>query len=89
MLCQFEAFSANNSLSSNSILSPSGEVGFRAMAESLGWAKRPMLHRVHMLPPTLPVTMLYGARSWVDSSSGDQVVHIRNHENTRVLVGHA
>lgn len=89
MLCQSEAFSANNSFSSNSILSPSGEVGFRAMAESLGWAKRPMLHRVHMLPPTLPVTMLYGARSWVDSSSGDEVVHIRNHENTRVLVGHA
>lgn len=65
---------------------PSGEVGFRAMAESLGWAKRPMLHRVHMLPPTMPVTMLYGACSWVDSSSGDQVVHIRNHANTRVLL---
>ncbi|KAM4604864.1 (Lyso)-N-acylphosphatidylethanolamine lipase [Polymixia lowei] len=65
---------------------PSGEVGFRAMSESLGWAKRPMLQRVHQLPPTMPLTMLYGARSWVDSSSGDIVAHIRNHKHTSVLL---
>ncbi|KAM9322384.1 (Lyso)-N-acylphosphatidylethanolamine lipase isoform 2-T2 [Pholidichthys leucotaenia] len=65
---------------------PSGEVGFRAMAESLGWAKRPMLQRVHQLPPSMPVTMVYGAQSWVDSSSGDSVVQIRTQANTRVLL---
>ncbi|XP_031710570.1 (Lyso)-N-acylphosphatidylethanolamine lipase isoform X1 [Anarrhichthys ocellatus] len=65
---------------------PSGEVGFRAMAESLGWAKRPMLQRVHQLPPSMPLTMLYGARSWVDSSSGDSVVQIRNQTLTRVIL---
>lgn len=71
-----------------SISSPphSGEVGFRAMSESLGWAKRPMLHRVHLLPPSMPLTMLYGARSWVDSSSGDKVVQIRSKAHTKVLV---
>lgn len=79
--------STNISLRCNSILLPSGEVGFRAMAESLGWAKTPMIHRVHMLPPSLPVTMLYGSHSWMDSSSGDQVVNIRNRTNTTVLVG--
>ncbi|KAF7643330.1 hypothetical protein LDENG_00241470 [Lucifuga dentata] len=63
---------------------PSGEVGFRAMSESLGWAKRPMLHRIHQLPPSMPLTMLYGARSWVDSSSGESVLHIRSPANTRV-----
>lgn len=56
------------------------------MSESLGWAKRPMLQRVHLLPPSMPVTMLYGARSWVDSSSGDRVVQIRNQAHTKVLV---
>lgn len=56
------------------------------MSESLGWAKRPMLQRVHLLPPSMPITMLYGARSWVDSSSGDRVVQIRNHAHTKVLV---
>ncbi|XP_071762559.1 (Lyso)-N-acylphosphatidylethanolamine lipase [Centroberyx gerrardi] len=65
---------------------PSGEVGFRAMSESLGWAKRPMLQRVHQLPPSMPLTMLYGARSWVDSSSGDSVTHIRSQTHTRVLL---
>uniref|UniRef100_A0A3Q3WND2 (Lyso)-N-acylphosphatidylethanolamine lipase n=1 Tax=Mola mola TaxID=94237 RepID=A0A3Q3WND2_MOLML len=64
---------------------PSGEVGFRAMSESLGWAKRPMLQRVHLLPPSMPLTMLYGAQSWVDSSSGDRVVEIRNHVRTRLI----
>ncbi|XP_041925211.1 (Lyso)-N-acylphosphatidylethanolamine lipase isoform X2 [Alosa sapidissima] len=65
---------------------PSGEVGFRAMTETMAWAKRPMLQRVHLLPPSLPVTMLYGALSWVDSSSGDRVVQIRGQSPTRVMV---
>ncbi|PWA17430.1 hypothetical protein CCH79_00011404 [Gambusia affinis] len=65
---------------------PSGEVGFRAMSETLGWAKRPMLQRVHILPPSMPVTMLYGARSWVDSSSGDRVAEIRGKAHTKVLL---
>ncbi|XP_069020648.1 (Lyso)-N-acylphosphatidylethanolamine lipase [Embiotoca jacksoni] len=65
---------------------PSGEVGFRAMSESLGWAKRPMLQRVQLLPPSMPLTMLYGAQSWVDSSSGDIVVQMRSQAHTRVLL---
>ncbi|KAK7945391.1 hypothetical protein WMY93_001119 [Mugilogobius chulae] len=70
--------------------SPSGEVGFRAMSEGLGWAKRPMLQRVHLLPPKMPLTILYGAQSWVSSSSGEDVVLIRNQENTKVkLINHA
>ncbi|KAK2821942.1 hypothetical protein Q5P01_022007 [Channa striata] len=65
---------------------PSGEVGFRAMSESLGWAKRPMLQRVHLLPPSLPISMLYGEWSWVDKSSGDSVAQIRNQAHTRVML---
>ncbi|XP_030629756.1 (Lyso)-N-acylphosphatidylethanolamine lipase isoform X2 [Chanos chanos] len=69
---------------------PSGEVGFRAMSESLGWAKRPMVQRVHKLPFSMPVTMLYGARSWVDSSTGTIVSQIRGQNTTRVmLIDHA
>ncbi|MFT7800121.1 protein ABHD4-like [Arapaima gigas] len=66
--------------------SPSGEVGFKAMCESLGWAKRPMLQRVHLLPPTLPVTLLYGARSWVDSVSGLHMEQLRPESYTRTVV---
>lgn len=56
------------------------------MVGSLAWAKRPMLLRVHQLPPSMPLTMVYGALSWVDSSSGDAVVRIRNQAPTEVIV---
>ncbi|KAL0966347.1 hypothetical protein UPYG_G00294160 [Umbra pygmaea] len=65
---------------------PSGEAGFRAMSESIGWAKRPMLQRVPLLPPTMPLTMLYGAQSWVDSSSGEKMVQIRGKATTRIVM---
>lgn len=65
---------------------PSGEVGFRAMSESLGWAKHPMIQRVQQLPASMPLTMLYGARSWVDSSTGERVAHIRGQSHTQVLL---
>lgn len=65
---------------------PSGEVGFRAMCGSLGWANKPMIHRVHLLPSSLPVTMVYGALSWVDSSTGNHVAQIRGQSPTRLVV---
>ncbi|KAG9329937.1 hypothetical protein JZ751_028508 [Albula glossodonta] len=66
--------------------SPSGEVGFRAMSESLGWAKRPMLQRVEQLSSSLQVTLLYGGQSWVDSSTGDQVEQLRPQGCTQTMV---
>ncbi|TRY99713.1 hypothetical protein DNTS_025247 [Danionella cerebrum] len=65
---------------------PSGEVGFKAMTESLGWAKRPMVQRVHLLPPSMPVSMVYGERSWVDSSTGNTVAQIRGQSPTSVTL---
>ncbi|XP_073705319.1 (Lyso)-N-acylphosphatidylethanolamine lipase [Garra rufa] len=66
--------------------SPSGEVGFKAMSESLGWAKRPMVQRVHLLPPSMPVSMLYGALSWVDASTGHTVAQIRDKSLTTITL---
>ncbi|XP_062843516.1 (Lyso)-N-acylphosphatidylethanolamine lipase [Trichomycterus rosablanca] len=65
---------------------PSGEVGFRAMCESLGWAKKPMIKRVNLLPPSMPITLVYGARSWVDSNSGTHVANIRGQSPTQVVL---
>lgn len=66
----------------------SGEVGFRAMSGSLGWAKKPMIQRVNLLPSSMPITMVYGARSWVDSSTGSHVTQIRGQSPTQVVVSH-
>ncbi|XP_022534621.2 (Lyso)-N-acylphosphatidylethanolamine lipase isoform X2 [Astyanax mexicanus] len=65
---------------------PSGEVGFKALTGYMAWAKRPMLQRVNLLPPSLPVTLLYGASSWMDSSSGKLMAQIRGQDSTRVVL---
>lgn len=65
---------------------PSGEVGFKAMSVTLGWAKKPMLDRIHLLPSTLPVTLVYGGQSWLNSSTGDRIAELRPNSYTRTLV---
>ncbi|XP_069044918.1 (Lyso)-N-acylphosphatidylethanolamine lipase [Lepisosteus oculatus] len=66
--------------------SPSGEVGFKALSQSLGWAKRPMLPRVTQLSPTLPVSLVYGAQSWVDFNTGERVKQLRPGSFTQTVV---
>ncbi|XP_070582671.1 (Lyso)-N-acylphosphatidylethanolamine lipase isoform X1 [Erythrolamprus reginae] len=56
---------------------PSGEAAFKAMTESLGWARRPMLQRIHMIRRDLPITLIYGANSWIDTSTGEKVRYLR------------
>ncbi|VEN39291.1 unnamed protein product [Callosobruchus maculatus] len=50
---------------------PSGESAFHAMMSDFGWAKVPIVKRIDRLDAKMPVTLLYGARSWVDHSAGD------------------
>lgn len=50
---------------------PTGEAAFHAMSASFGWAKHPMLNRIHTLRKDVPLTLLYGSRSWVDNTSGE------------------
>ncbi|CAI2736464.1 unnamed protein product [Schistosoma spindalis] len=49
---------------------PSGETGFKSLCSSVGWPQRPMLDRISQLDPNVPVTFIYGSRSWMDLSSG-------------------
>ncbi|XP_060083839.1 (Lyso)-N-acylphosphatidylethanolamine lipase-like isoform X2 [Ylistrum balloti] len=57
---------------------PSGETAFRNMTKGIGWAKRPMIHRITDIPDYIPITMIYGAKSWMDSNAGNHVKYLRN-----------
>lgn len=56
---------------------PSGEAAFHAMMEGFGWAKNPMINRLHDVRKDIPMTFIYGSRSWLDSGSGKQIQAVR------------
>eukprot|EP00118_Oscarella_pearsei_P026216 m.309628 g.309628 ORF g.309628 m.309628 type:complete len:353 (+) comp47137_c0_seq1:26-1084(+) len=57
---------------------PSGEHAYKAMSKSWGWAKRPMIQRAHQLDHNIPVTMVYGSRTWMDISIGEKMKELRS-----------
>ncbi|XP_076449748.1 (Lyso)-N-acylphosphatidylethanolamine lipase-like [Babylonia areolata] len=65
---------------------PSGEVGFTNMTWNLAWAKDPMIHRLHTLDPDIPITFLYGARSWVSRATGWKVKSSRDNSYVDVQI---
>ncbi|KAF5271289.1 hypothetical protein FQR65_LT05304 [Abscondita terminalis] len=50
---------------------PSGESAFHSMNGGFGWAKKPMVQRIDKLDRNVPITLIYGSRSWVDNSVGE------------------
>ncbi|VDK86405.1 unnamed protein product [Litomosoides sigmodontis] len=65
---------------------PSGEIAFTNMSFSFGWAKRPMIRRISDLSSEVPVTFIYGSKSWIDSSSGIEVQNERQNAYVDVQV---
>lgn len=64
----------------------SGETAFRNMTVPYGWAKRPMIHRMDQLQPHIPITMVYGSRSSVDSNSGAAVRELKPDRPVEIVV---
>ena len=54
-----------------------GESAFHAMMSNFGWAKFPMCNRISALQKDVPLTMIYGSRSWVDHSPSEIIKNIR------------
>lgn len=65
---------------------PSGEAAFHSMMSGFGWAKNPMIHRIHEIRSDIPITLLYGSRSWVDNTAGETIKSSRTQSfvNTQV-----
>ena len=58
-----------------------GESAFHAMMKSFGWAKYPMLHRISALRSDVPITFIYGARSWIDRQPGQIIKEMRTNSH--------
>ncbi|XP_044740150.1 (Lyso)-N-acylphosphatidylethanolamine lipase isoform X2 [Chrysoperla carnea] len=69
--------------------SPTGESAFHAMMSGFGWAKHPMVKRIDKLREDIPITLIYGARSWVDNSAGEIIKskRINSYVNIQVITG--
>lgn len=48
-----------------------GESAFKTLTLPYGWPKNPLIHRLLDLDPSVPLTFIYGARSWIDKSPGE------------------
>lgn len=59
------------------VQNPTGESAFHSMMDGFGWAKNPMIKRVQDVRDNIPITLLYGSRSWVDSAAGDLIQKMR------------
>lgn len=64
----------------------SGETAFKNMTVPYGWAKRPMLQRLDQLQQGIPITIIYGSRSSVDSNSGSTIKALRPHSHVEITV---
>ncbi|XP_018329714.1 protein ABHD4 [Agrilus planipennis] len=65
---------------------PTGESAFHTMMAGFGWAKYPMVKRIGDLDLRVPITILYGSRSWIDNSAGQIIQEKRTDSYVRVRV---
>lgn len=64
---------------------PSGEVAFKNLLQGGPWAKNPIGDRMkENFPPNLPVTFLYGAKSWMDNRYGQIIQESRANSYTHI-----
>jgi hypothetical protein len=54
-----------------------GEVSFSNMTSDRLWAKNPMCRRIERLNATIPLTLIYGSRSWIDHFPSEDIVKLR------------
>ncbi|KAM8869700.1 1-acylglycerol-3-phosphate O-acyltransferase ABHD5 [Spinachia spinachia] len=61
------------------VQTPSGETAFKNMTVNHGWAARPMLQRMDQLHQEIPINIIYGSRSSIDSNLGSTIKEMRPH----------
>ena len=63
-----------------------GEEAFCALQGATRWTHNPMLKRISDLPEHVPMTLIYGSRTWVDITQGIAVKEQRTQSYCDVQV---
>lgn len=58
------------------VQNPSGELAFKTLTIPYGWPKNPLIHEVTGLDPSVSLTFIYGARSWIETTPGEHLRHL-------------
>lgn len=63
---------------------PSGEAGFHKLLKIVGWAKFPIGQRTLQIQQDIPITFLYGAKSWMNNCYGPIIKESRPNSYTHI-----
>jgi len=69
---------------------PMGEIAFQRLSRIDGWAKKPILPRLNFIPSEVPLTLIYGSRTRIDTLSLDDLKDRRGSSsinNFQVITG--
>lgn len=64
----------------------SGELAFKSLVLPHGWAKYPMMKRIHELQDHINITFIYGSRSWIDRQPAFQIKRSLGDERVDIQV---
>ena len=70
----------------SNLLTFSGETAFKSLSSKFGWAKQPMILRIADIDKNLPITFVYGSRTWMDRDCGYHSRYLRNESHVDVEV---
>ncbi|XP_033114527.1 1-acylglycerol-3-phosphate O-acyltransferase ABHD5-like isoform X2 [Anneissia japonica] len=65
---------------------PTGEEGFKSLQVFLAWAHNPMINRIADLDKQVPLTVLYGSKSWMDSKMAYSIKYIRKDSQVNIKI---
>eukprot|EP00668_Euglena_longa_P004946 GGOE01005810.1.p1 GENE.GGOE01005810.1~~GGOE01005810.1.p1 ORF type:complete len:367 (+),score=65.71 GGOE01005810.1:83-1102(+) len=52
---------------------PTGETAFATLSDKLVWAKEPLIERLPSLPAHVPVSLMFGEKTWMDRDGGGRL----------------
>ncbi|KAK9892124.1 hypothetical protein WA026_018325 [Henosepilachna vigintioctopunctata] len=63
-----------------------GERAFYSMVAGIGWAKIPIVKRIHKLKSNIPMTFIFGSKTWMDKEMATRIKAMRPHSSVDMKI---